>query len=702
MLPASSASTASTRRRLVHAADGRRRRRAGARRRDRRGRGRVLVQPAALAAGHPHPARRQAHDHRRPRRPGRPQQPAATATARPLRRRLNAASRLLSTLELRGLNQQVIDGRLPEAVGGEFADANGLGGPARRRRGPADPHRLPGVRREPDARVPLRGGAARRRLPRPRRAATGLRPQTVRGAAPRPDRHVARLLAGRCSATSAARSLQGARCADRRPPAAAAPPPRTATAFAMKRDVARALGISKLSDLERYWPPPPAPLAGARAAAPTRARPSSGRSPRTACSTCPARGSSPAAPGVTVAIVDSGARLEHPDLGAEHLDQLRRDARQRRRRRPQRLRRRRPRRRSDLQQPGQDLHDGHGHGTHVAGIVAAARERPRRRRRRPEAKLMIVKVLDDNGAGSTGARRRGDPLRGRQRRARDQPARSAATSATRALAEAVKAAADGQRARRRLRRQRRPRHRPAARLPGGDPRRQPARRRLHRPRHAAAASASFSNFGRLDRAGRRARRRRSSPPANDGGYEIKSGTSMAAPMVAGVAALAAGVNPQHHRRRPARRADAERDAGRGCRSPPATSTRCTACWPPAAPSATTPPQPPRLKILSATRTGRPHQASRSPRSGSTAAISRYRVTLGCAAVAQLAGRARARSPSPSAAAAPAVRVAGARRRRAGRVASGQRKVSAAAQGQARRRHRRRRRHMIRSAVLPRR
>ena len=52
-----------------------------------------------------------------------------------LRRRLDAASRLLSTLELRGLNQQVIDGRLPEAVGGEFADANGLGGPSRRRAG---------------------------------------------------------------------------------------------------------------------------------------------------------------------------------------------------------------------------------------------------------------------------------------------------------------------------------------------------------------------------------------------------------------------------------------------------------------------------------------------------------------------------------------------------------------------------------------
>src|SRR3954470_20867188 len=39
-----------------------------------------------------------------------------------LRRRLDNASGLLSTLELRALNQRVIDGRLPEAVGGEFID----------------------------------------------------------------------------------------------------------------------------------------------------------------------------------------------------------------------------------------------------------------------------------------------------------------------------------------------------------------------------------------------------------------------------------------------------------------------------------------------------------------------------------------------------------------------------------------------------
>src|SRR4029079_6011857 len=53
-----------------------------------------------------------------------------------LRKRLNAASRLLTTLALRGLNQQVIDGRLPEAVGGEFVDSNGLGGDPKPKPGP--------------------------------------------------------------------------------------------------------------------------------------------------------------------------------------------------------------------------------------------------------------------------------------------------------------------------------------------------------------------------------------------------------------------------------------------------------------------------------------------------------------------------------------------------------------------------------------
>ena len=53
-----------------------------------------------------------------------------------LNRVLNRASAVLTTRALRALNQQVGDGRLPEAVGGEFVDANGLGGNGRHQHGP--------------------------------------------------------------------------------------------------------------------------------------------------------------------------------------------------------------------------------------------------------------------------------------------------------------------------------------------------------------------------------------------------------------------------------------------------------------------------------------------------------------------------------------------------------------------------------------
>jgi glycine betaine/choline ABC-type transport system substrate-binding protein len=59
-----------------------------------------------------------------------------TKGARLIRRRLNAASAVLTTRALRQLNQQTGDGRLPEAVGGEFVDANGLGGTGKKRHGP--------------------------------------------------------------------------------------------------------------------------------------------------------------------------------------------------------------------------------------------------------------------------------------------------------------------------------------------------------------------------------------------------------------------------------------------------------------------------------------------------------------------------------------------------------------------------------------
>jgi glycine betaine/choline ABC-type transport system substrate-binding protein len=58
----------------------------------------------------------------------------SASDARLIRRRLNDASAVLTTRALRQLNQQTGDGRLPEAVGGEFIDANGLGESGKKKR----------------------------------------------------------------------------------------------------------------------------------------------------------------------------------------------------------------------------------------------------------------------------------------------------------------------------------------------------------------------------------------------------------------------------------------------------------------------------------------------------------------------------------------------------------------------------------------
>src|SRR3954469_8946948 len=170
---------------------------------------------------------------------------------RALRRRLNEASALLSTLELRGLNQRVIDGRLPEAVGGEFVDANGLGGPARTRRGPRivigyqafdENQTLAYLYAEA-----LRGAGFRVRV----RAVGGLRPETVKAfRAGRIDLWpgYSGSLLGYLGGSSLARALARLGATPlRRSPA------QDRDGFAMKREVARRLGVSKLSDLARYW-----------------------------------------------------------------------------------------------------------------------------------------------------------------------------------------------------------------------------------------------------------------------------------------------------------------------------------------------------------------------------------------------------------------------------------------------------------------
>ena len=224
--------------------------------------------------------------------------------------------------------------------------------------------------------------------------------------------------------------------------------------------------------------------------------------------------------GVTVAIVDSGARLDHADLGRNiwtnfdetpgngvdddhngYVDDVHG---------------------IDLtsKQRGQDLRDGNGHGTHVAGIVAAAANGRGVVGVAPQAKLMIVKVLDDDGGRHHRRRRRGHPLRGRQRRPRDQPVARRRRARPR-LADAVEAAADANvlvvasagNSGRDIDKQ--PPFRPRS------PRRTSSRVAATEP-STAATSSDVLQLRPADRAGRRARRRRSSPPANDGGYELRA------------------------------------------------------------------------------------------------------------------------------------------------------------------------------------
>ena len=269
---------------------------------------------------------------------------------RPLKRRLNAASAILSTLELRGLNQQVIDGRLPEAVGGEFADANALGGPALRRRRPAHPHRLPVLRRERDARA----ASTRPRCAAPASAcrvrASGLRPADRARDAPRADRHVARLqrVAARLPRRRLAEGGRSRRIGARAAEALPGPGPQRVRDEARRRRARWASASSPTSRATGPPPPRPARREHGGAGAASRGSASSGRSRPAASSTCPAPGSSPGR-----GRHRRDRRLRRPAgphrPRAEHLDQLRRDPRQRRRRRPQRLRGRRPRRRPDLQ-----------------------------------------------------------------------------------------------------------------------------------------------------------------------------------------------------------------------------------------------------------------------------------------------------------------------------------------------------------------
>ncbi len=242
--------------------------------------------------------------------------------------------------------------------------------------------------------------------------------------------------------------------------------------------------------------------------------------------------------GVVVAVVDSGAKLDHPDLAPNiwtNFDEV-------------------PGNRVDddrngyvddvhgvdfsTASSGNDLSDGWGHGTHVAGIIAAAQNGRGVVGVAPRARLMILKVLDAKGAGTTngvaeairyaaanGARVVNLSLSG----PKDDPGlRSAVAAAAAANVLIVTSAGnDG---------------RDVDRSPN-----YPAS--IAAPNLVAVAGTQpqmgrelgdYSNFGR--------RTIHLAAPGGeilsstaDGGWGVKTGTSMAAPQVSGVAALMAAV-----------------------------------------------------------------------------------------------------------------------------------------------------------------
>ncbi len=81
---------------------------------------------------------------------------------------------------------------------------------------------------------------------------------------------------------------------------------------------------------------------------------------------------------VTVAVVDTGVKSSHPDLKGNVLSG------------------------ADLVDPGTSANDTNGHGTHVAGIIAAVHDNQRGiAGLAPKAKILPVRVLGRDGTGSS-------------------------------------------------------------------------------------------------------------------------------------------------------------------------------------------------------------------------------------------------------------------------------------------------------------
>lgn len=183
---------------------------------------------------------------------------------RALRRRLATVGRLLSTTGLRALNQLAIDGRMPEAIAGDWVEGHGLlaARPAHRR-GPsirlgyqafAESETVTRVYEQ----VLASAGYDARSVP-----VHGFR-QHIRAAflARRIDGHISyatsllRFLQPSSTATSARGVRRALAVAGRRAGLDVLPFARAQdrNLFVMTRATASRLNVIRLSDLERYWP----------------------------------------------------------------------------------------------------------------------------------------------------------------------------------------------------------------------------------------------------------------------------------------------------------------------------------------------------------------------------------------------------------------------------------------------------------------